>query len=262
MRGGLKTPSTQSPRAVFVPCLILQLDLKERFMRLLLSAVASLGLASAAHATLLVTEVNSNQSSGSPAGLGDFWELTNFGASSVNLDGYTWDDNSFNPNDPAAVAITGISIEPGESIIFTGSSSADVFRTYWNVPATVQVYASPDGPGLGQNDGVALFDASDTEVIRFEYGAGKFVRSDGSNSVGGHAGPSAGASVAQISVVLDPSFPITAPRYTFAQENVFAAYRPQSNFLEVGSPGFVNVIPEPATLGVLAGLGLVALRRR
>ena len=64
--------------------------------------------------------------------------------------------------------------------------------------------------------GVALFDADSNEVFFFTYGGAGFTLSDGSDSLGGHAGESAGGSSATQSVVIDPAYGIVNPRYTCA----------------------------------------------
>jgi hypothetical protein len=214
-------------------------------------------LSSTAVAQLRVTEVLSQQSAGAPTAADDFWELTNFGAATVNLNGWAWDDNSFNPNDPSAVQIGNIDVAPGESIIFTGSDTATDFRNWWGIAASVQVIAG--GPGLGMNDAVALYDAGDAEVLRFSYAAAGFTRSNGTPSLGGHAGPSAGAPNEFTSVVYDPNFDVASPRYTFAQVGQFGAFQATGTATDVGSPG---VVPEPAAISILAVAAMMAIRRR
>src|SRR5664279_3013223 len=77
-----------------------------------LALTASL-LPLAAHAQLRITEVESAESSGGLAlPTADWWELSNLGASSVNLTGYRMDDNS--DLFTSSVALAGItSIAPG-----------------------------------------------------------------------------------------------------------------------------------------------------
>src|SRR5262245_53160703 len=76
-----------------------------------------------ASAQLAITEVMSSASTNLGTTLvaqsSDFWELTNFGTNAVNLnDGYRWNDNAgeFLGADP--FPFVGLSIDPGESIIF------------------------------------------------------------------------------------------------------------------------------------------------
>lgn len=184
-------------------------------------------------AQLLITEINSN---GTPA---DFWELTNFGASAVNLGGYVWDDDSANPTDPAAVTIpAGTTIAAGESIVFPVGTTAASFRSAWNLPGTVQVIAG--GPGLGGDDRITLFAsaASSTPVVQLGYAAGGFTRSTNSPALGGHAGASAGGSATQ-SLIWDPNYGTASPRYTFATGANFGSSAAVGG-TATGSPGKVG----------------------
>lgn len=149
---------------------------------------------------LIVTEINSNASGG------DFWELTNVGVTTQDIGNWKWDDDSANPNDPAAVTIpAGTMIAPGESIVLTTAADATAFRTLWSIAPTVQVLAAPTGPGFGSGDQVHLFNTAGATVTSFSYAAGGFTKSDGSAAAGGHAGASAGGTAAQ-SAVIDPAF--------------------------------------------------------
>ena len=79
----------------------------------------------------------------------DFWELTNFGTNTLSLNGYKWNDNAggLAAADPAP--FVGLTIGPGESIIFfqsnsPSSMSPDQFRAWW-------------GSGLGPNVQVVMY---------------------------------------------------------------------------------------------------------
>jgi Immunoglobulin I-set domain/Lamin Tail Domain/Immunoglobulin domain len=105
-----------------------------------------------AHAQLVITEVMSAEADGNHP---DWWELTDFGTNTVDLTGYSWNDDShggFSGADSAP--FTGIIIHPGESIIFTEQSTAittpALFRSWWGISDTVQVVMLGSGdPGLG-----------------------------------------------------------------------------------------------------------------
>lgn len=224
--------------------------------------IASLFIASAtlmsAHATLLITEVQSNQNFVSGE---DFWELTNFGASAVDLAGFTYDDSTADPS--LGFTFAGpLSIAPGQSIVFVEDMTPTAFRDWWGIgPSTEVVTFSGSGLGLGGGDAVNLFDASNNLVASFNYAAAGFTLSNGDPSLGGHAGLSAGGAEVYFSAVWDPTSGIVSPRYTFAvagQNGAFAA----ATGLDVGSPG---VVPEPGTIAMI-GLGLAAvlygMRRR
>jgi uncharacterized protein YjiK len=210
-------------------------------------APALLALAASAiplNAQLLLTEIQSD-------GLSDFWELTNVGATAVDLSNYKWDDDSRSPVDAAAVTIpVGTTIDPGESIIFT-ATAADTFRTQWGLPGGVQVIVG--GPGFGQNDGVALFNAANIELFFFSYSAGGFTRSDSSVSAGGHAGVSAGGGTAQ-AAIWDSTSGISTPRYTNATGSNFNTVSAPGGSTNKGSPGYsgLGVAPPSVTLSLSA----------
>lgn len=181
-----------------------------------------------ASAQLILTEIQSD-------GLSDYWELTNTGASAVDLSNWKWDDDSQNPSDAAAVTIpTGTSIASGESIVFTASTPS-AFRNLWGALPNVQIITG--GPGLGGDDGIALFNASNVKQFFFSYAANGFTRPDGSASIGGHAGISAGGSTAK-ALVWNPASGTSSPRYTYATGTTLGTFAASSNSSNIGSPGF------------------------
>lgn len=114
-----------------------------------------------AHAQLVITEVMTAEVDGNHP---DWWELTDFGTNSVDLTGYSWNDDShggFSGADSAP--FTGVIIHPGESVIFTESSTAittpALFRSWWGIDNTIQVVMLGSGdPGLGAGgDSVRLW---------------------------------------------------------------------------------------------------------
>ena len=174
------------------------------FTPTLLALVVS---ASTLHAQLLITEINSNGVGG------DFWELTNVGASSVDISGYKWNDSQRSFTGTTVVTIpTNTLINAGESIIFNEVGSASVFRTAWNLAGTVKVITG--GPGLAMNDGITLYNAAGTELLFLSYAANGYTRTSGTPSVAGHAGVSAGGA-ATVSMVWDQAS-TTSPRYSAA----------------------------------------------
>ncbi|WP_411846759.1 choice-of-anchor I family protein [Roseibacillus persicicus] len=183
-----------------------------------------------AQSGLLVTELKSNGDGG------DFWELTNVGGSLVDLTGWSWDDDSAVLG--TIVIPDGTTIAPGESLIFTGVDEAE-FRAYWNLDAAVQVLFDEGAPGLGGGDAINLFDATEL-VLTFSYDAEGFTKSDGSPAEGGHAGLSAGGSLATQSLVLDPLFGTENPRYTFADGFLNGTVSPAGDN-NAGSPGSAHL---------------------
>ncbi|TDU71099.1 uncharacterized protein YjiK [Prosthecobacter fusiformis] len=199
--------------------------------------------------SLRLTEVQSNQSATAPSGVNDYWELTNFGEETVDLAGYSWHDKDRSAAAASAYALPGgASIEAGESVIFTVISPS-AFRAWWGIEETVKVFQTVGGPGLGKDDGVSLFDNGGNELFFFSFAAGQFTREDGSSSVGGHAGPSAGATTGADSVALIwvPTSGSTTPRYTFATGSNYGSFQAAVG-TDLGSPGTVDVAPVTPTL--------------
>ena len=144
------------------------------------AATAMFAVAAPAPAALVITEAMSSSGTG---GTGDWFELTNTGASAVNVTGYKMDDNSFLFAN--AVPMAGVSsIAPGESAVFIETDTtvpADqataiaAFRTFWGTAklASVQVGAySGSGVGLSSSaDGVEVFDSAGNAVNQVSFGA-------------------------------------------------------------------------------------------
>jgi len=71
----------------------------------------------------------------------DWWELTSFDAEPVDLSGWRFNDSTGGIFD-AFTFPAGITIRPGESVVFVENMSATAFRRWWwetQVPAGVQV---------------------------------------------------------------------------------------------------------------------------
>ena len=130
---------------------------------------------------LAITEVAAWSSGNSPLA-SDWFEVTNFGASSVSLVGWTMDDNS--NSFAVSVPLNGvISMSPGESVIFieTASSSelaakAQTFISLWfggTAPTGLQI-GSYSGSGVGLStggDAVNLFDIGGTVRAAISFGS-------------------------------------------------------------------------------------------
>ena len=125
-----------------------------------------------AKAELAITEIMS-QSAHVGGTNGDWWELTNTGSSSVNLTGYSWDDD----HQRVGQNIFGaVSIGPGESIIILAHLDDDTvdWRSDWGtVEGGVNVYDrdyfSFNFSGLGDPDGVFLYDTGNVLVTSVTY---------------------------------------------------------------------------------------------
>jgi hypothetical protein len=194
--------------------------------------LVSLLLAAAVHGQLVITEVNSD---GTPA---DFWELTNFGAATVDLSNYIWIDDKVSPDHADAFTVpSGTSILAGESVLFVTSGTAADFRSAWNLSPSVKIILG--GPGLGSNDAVYFYTPAKSLVASLNYADAGFTRSNGQPSLGGHTGASAGGLRNQ-SLILDPNFGTASRRYTFASGANFGSYAANPPFTGVGSPGSVG----------------------
>lgn len=126
---------------------------------------------------LAITEVMASSNDANSAISDDWFEITNYGSTAVDLAGFSWDDNSYLAG---TVVFPNVSVAPGEALVVTQIDSANeaAFRSTWNLGPWVQVLFNEDfataQPGFSANgDGVALFDSSATpiEICRAEYTA-------------------------------------------------------------------------------------------
>jgi hypothetical protein len=203
-------------------------------------------IASSASANLRITEVMSSSN-----GLGlptpDWIEVTNYGASAVDLTGWRIDDGSF--SFAVSAALNGIaSIGAGESVIFIESAAgAGIagFRTHWGGLSGVQVgYYSGSGLGFSSGgDGACLFDSGGAILSQVSFG----VATSGSSFFYGW--DAAG--------VLDPSY--TAVVSTVGTIGTQVTVASTGDTASAGTA--LSVVPAPSALALLA-LGGRARRRR
>lgn len=219
-----------------------------RMLRLAFAGASVVMAASAASADILITEVDPTGSSTSTYAA-DWFELTNTGASAVDISGWKMDDNS---NAFAnAVALRGLtSVNPGQSVIFiegntSGSNDATVQASFINAwfggtaPAGFAI-GGYGGSGVGLSSGgdaVNIFDGSGSLQAKVTFGSAT------SNVSFDNAAGLNDTTISLLSVV--------------GTNGAF------SNGSEIGSPGTIANVPEPATFA-LAGLSLLglAVRRR
>ena len=111
----------------------------------------------------------------SSGGTSDWFELTNYGTTAVDITGWKVDDSSFGL--ATSFLLNGVtSIAPNERVMFCENASASyaaTFRTFWGLAPSVQV-GTYTGTQIGlssSGDGVIVFNASGTEVWRVSFGA-------------------------------------------------------------------------------------------
>jgi len=178
-----------------------------------------LSLASGAgwlRAQLAITEVfPAASTNGNPALHADWWELTNFGPSPVDLSGYRFNDSNGGLSN-GVVTLDAVVIAPGESVIFLEQSAStslptvDDFRTWWGaaLPSGLQIIPySTNSIGLsGNGDGVRLWDATTTDandpVASADFGAAtagsSFVHDPATGLFGTVSLPGAGGAFAAV----------------------------------------------------------------
>lgn len=194
---------------------------------------------------------NSSQTSG----LGEFVEFTNFGPTSVNFSGWSFDDNSELPGSQSLAAFG--TVAPGESVIFTDATDTD-FRAAWNLGGSVKVIGG-NLNNLGRSDEVNLYDNTSTLVDRLTY------NDQGTGSVAGprtsgFSGRPSSASVLGAN---------TASGWVLSSvgdgEGSYASVAAGGlTSVSIGSPGKTSFVPEPASGALLVSsvAFLLGLRRR
>ena len=151
--------------------------------------LALLAWTSSVHAagTIRLTEVMSNALT---LGSMDWWEMTNYGDTAVDITGWKMDDNSFSfANSVSLVPYASGTdpawslVNPGESVVFmetaTPATQIASYQSLWNLGSGTGTVRNPklgsySGSGIGLSsagDAVCLFDSTGTEVTRVAFGA-------------------------------------------------------------------------------------------
>lgn len=198
--------------------------------------------ASATNYPLLITEVNSKGNGG------DFFELYNYGTVDVDISGWKMIDSAADPSDAKTQTFASGTVVPvGGTLLVAVKTDASTFNTAWGLGASVALVAFPN-PGLGGDDAVVIFDASNQVAVAMNYGTANITATDGTviapakesatnnDATSGHAGPSFGAGNDAVSAVWDGGS-VSDPRYTAAANGVNGATEQTGNTATVGSPG-------------------------
>ena len=230
----------------------------------LILAFAICCLASPALAQFSTLRITEAMSSSGVGGTADWWEVTNYGSSAVDITGWTVDDNFMSGS---SIALNGItSINAGESVAFLETTTLDSgtvatlissFRTFWGgSAASAQIgYYAGSGIGLSSNgDGLVMFSGTTETTPRVTFGAATTGASFyyGYDAAGDPTtSPNTNAIVSTVGTLDGQS--------TFASATISTAQN-------IGSPGTaVAAVPEPSSIALLAigaGTGVTLLLRR
>ena len=118
-------------------------------------------------AELAITEVHSSQSTnGTPTLHADWFELTHYGTTPIELRGWRFNDSNGGLTN-GAVTLGALTLSPGESIVFVQDIDAAAFRSWWgpSLSPSLQVISyTATSIGLSSTgDGIRLWDAAATQ---------------------------------------------------------------------------------------------------
>ena len=145
----------------------------------LFAAVAILAWAGSVQANGITVRITEAMSSSGTGGTNDWFEITNYGSTAVDITGWRMDDSPFvfASSVPLTPYTTGLDpawtvLEPGESAVMlesaTAATAVPAFQLFWNLgPASGNVrnpkFATYTGSGVSFSsggDGAVVFDAS------------------------------------------------------------------------------------------------------
>jgi hypothetical protein len=199
---------------------------------------------SAARAAVFITEWMYN-----PVGAtsGEFVEITNRGAAAVDMTNWSFDDAS-RTSGSLSLSTLG-SLAPGESAIIT-ELSASAFRLEWpSAPALLKIVGGST-QNLSRSDEINIYDST-TLIDRLTYDDQGTGNPDGPRTQGISGNPTLaalGANNASLWVL----------------SSVGDSYGSIASVSgDIANPGAFNLVPEPASLSLLAaGAGLMLAKRR
>lgn len=169
-------------------------------------------------ADLVITETMSRSSHSSPTDC-DWWELTNTGPTTVNLFGYSWDDDHQRVR---RNVFPDMMIDVNESIVIREpvDDSESLWRLDWNLASDIKVYASSTFSRLGNSDGVFLYDDAGMLITSITFGDSTPGFSNAWDTDGGSLGTSVPGD--------------------------YGAWQSRNLSPDVGSPGLAHVAPKNA----------------
>ena len=133
-------------------------------IRSILASVGLLLMGMEVRAQLAVTEVHSNQSTnGTPTLHADWFELTHYGTTPIDLRGWRFNDSNGGLTN-GAVTLGALTLSPGESVVFVQDIDAAAFRSWWGAalsPSLQIISYTAASIGLSSTgDGIRLWDAA------------------------------------------------------------------------------------------------------
>ena len=136
----------------------------QMLIRSVLAAVALMLMGMEMRAQLAITEVHSSQSTnGTPTLHADWFELTHYGTTPIDLRGWRFNDSNGGLTN-GAVTLGALTLSPGESIVFVQDIDAAAFRSWWgpNLSPSIQIISyTATSIGLSSTgDGIRLWDAA------------------------------------------------------------------------------------------------------
>jgi hypothetical protein len=239
-----------------------------RFWIVSLCALGGVGwLVAEGDAAVRITEFMSEGQGDTDQGNGgrrqrEFFELTNLGATAVDVSSWTYNDN--NVNDPISWGAAIGSIAAGESIILTQVPTGDAFRSYWGLPASVRVFPYLQLSNLGNADTINIYNSATQDATTLVDSLTYTADARG-GGVSRNRPWDGGTGQYENGAWLISSVGDNYQSFLAANPTGFAPpYDNAANYTDLANPGrYVNV-PEPGTMVLVSAMlgGLAVLRRR
>lgn len=202
----------------------------------LIGALFCVSAGTAAHGEIRITEWMYTGTGG------EFVELTNVGLLPIDMTGWSYDDVDAVPG---SFDLSGFgTVDPGESVIIAEDPAA-TFITAWGLTG-IDVLGD-NTHNLGRSDEINIFDATNTLADRLTYGDQVFLGSIRTQDESGW-------------VSFDGLGANDVYEWTLSfVGDVQGSYASLNG--DIGNPG-THIVPEPATITLLALGGLLGVRRR